>query len=79
MNYFVNVNKYMEVWDDSVDPHSSDSIFQNYNWFKNGYNMKIVTNMWYSHKVHDQSHYKLNSHKSPEFYQKIEQELRNMK
>jgi len=79
MNYFVNKEKYIEVWDGSINPHSSDSIFQNYNWLNAGYNIHFLEGMEYSHLVHDGSHYKANSHKDPEFYQKIEENLRNMK
>jgi glycosyltransferase involved in cell wall biosynthesis len=75
MNYFVNKNKYIEVWDGNVDPHSSDSIFQNYNWLNAGYKIKFLEGMEYEHLVHDGSHYKANSHKSPEFYQEILQKL----
>ena len=79
MNYFVSAMDYVKVWDANTDPHSSDSIYQNMNWFKWGNKMHIVPGMQYEHLVHDESHYKLNCSIDPEFYQKVEEELKNMK
>lgn len=60
MNYFVNRDEYLRVWDGSVDPVTSDSIFQNYNWLKAGNSIYVCPNLEYEHLVHDQSHYRLN-------------------
>lgn len=78
-NYFFHRDTYLKCFDPTIDPHSSDSIFMNLQWLKNEGRIYFVPELIYDHLVHDQSHYKANCHKSPEFYQKIEQELINMK
>jgi glycosyltransferase involved in cell wall biosynthesis len=79
MNYFVNKNKYLEVWDGSQDPVTADSIFQAYNWLKAGYNIKIVEGMRYTHLIHSGSHYQNNVKRTPNgFYEKIENNLKCM-
>jgi glycosyltransferase involved in cell wall biosynthesis len=80
MNYFVNRDKYMEVWDGSVDPVTADSIFQNYNWLKSGYKIKIVEGLRYFHRIHNGSHYQNNNQRTEKgFYEKIEQNLMELK
>lgn len=78
-NYFVNRAAYLEVWDGSIDPHTSDSIFQIYNWLRSGRHVSIVPNLRYFHRVHDGSHYKQNVHKTGQFAQDVEQKLRELK
>ncbi len=77
-NYFVNRDRYLEVWDGSVDPHSSDSIYQNFNHIKSGGEIRVVPGLFYEHRVHDASHYKLNNHKSPEFYKQIVEAIKQL-
>jgi glycosyltransferase involved in cell wall biosynthesis len=80
MNYFVNRDKYMKVWDGSVDPVTADSIFQNYNWLKSGYKIKIVEGLRYFHRIHNGSHYQNNNQRTEKgFYEKIEQNLMELK
>jgi glycosyltransferase involved in cell wall biosynthesis len=80
MNYFVNRDKYMEVWDGSVDPVTADSIFQNYNWLKSGYKIKIVEGLRYFHRIHNGSQYQNNNQRTEKgFYEKIEQNLMELK
>ncbi len=77
MNYFVNREKYIEVWDGSIDPVTSDSIYQNLNWFKAGFNMYVVPGLSYTHRVHDGSHYQHNVRRTPKgFHQQVENELK---
>lgn len=79
MNYFVNRDEYLRVWDGSVDPVTSDSIFQNYNWFKAGNNMYVVPGLEYEHRVHNGSHYQNNVRRTPKgFHQDIENKLKAM-
>jgi len=78
MNYFVNKNKYLEVWDGSIDPVTSDSLFQNYNWIKNGYKIHILEGLWYSHLVHSGSHYQNNVVRTGDFHQKLLQKIRDL-
>ena len=79
MNYFVNRQEYLDCWDGSVDPVTADSIYQNYNFLKNGGEIKIVPNMHYLHAVHNGSHYVNNVHRTGDFYNFVEQQIRNLK
>lgn len=79
-NYFVNRNEYIKVWDGSVDPVTSDSIFHCYNWLKNGNSILIVPGLNYEHRIHEGSHYKTQNHRTPKnFHQSILNKLRELK
>lgn len=79
MNYFVNRDEYLKVWDGSVDPVTSDSIFQNYNWLKSGNAIYVVPELHYDHRVHDDSHYKKNVRRTPHhFHQDIVNKIKSM-
>lgn len=65
MNYFVNRDEYLKVWDGSIDPVTSDSIFQNYNWLKAGNSIYVVPGLQYEHKIHNGSHYQNNLRRTP--------------
>ena len=78
-NYFINTLSWLSVWDGDVDPVTSDSIFQCYNWLNAGYKIKIVKGLHYEHSVHDGSHYKNNVSRTPSgFHEKILQNLREL-
>ncbi len=80
MNYFVNRDEYLRVWDGSVDPVTSDSIFQNYNWLKNGNSIYFCPGLFYEHRVHNQSHYQNNVRRTPHgFHQSIEEKLKALR
>jgi glycosyltransferase involved in cell wall biosynthesis len=80
MNYFVNRDEYLKVWDGSVDPVTSDSIFQNYNWLKAGNNIYIVPGLEYEHRVHNGSHYQNNVRRTPSgFHNSIVQKIKDLK
>lgn len=78
MNYFVNTEEYLRVWDGNVNPHTSDSIYQNYNWLKEGNRIKFVEGLEYDHRIHDGSHYQKNNHLGGNFYEIIVNRLKNM-
>lgn len=79
MNYFVNREEYLRVWDGSVDPVTSDSIFHNYNWLKAGNSIHIVNGLEYEHRVHEGSHYRNNVRRTPaNFHYDIETKLRQL-
>lgn len=78
MNYFVNRDEYLRVWDGSTNPHTADSIYQNCRWLESGNEIQFVAGMEYFHRVHDGSHYKNNNHKTGDFYQIIENRLKQM-
>jgi len=78
-NYFVHRDDYLAVWDGSVDPHTADSIYQNYRWLASGRRLLITPGLHYFHRVHDQSHYKQNVHKTGGFAREVEIKLRNLR
>lgn len=79
MNYFVNRDEYLKVWDGSIDPVTSDSIFQNYNWLKAGNSIYVVPGLEYGHAVHNGSHYQNNFRRTPRnFHQDIINKLSTM-
>lgn len=71
MNYFVNRAEYLNVFDDTVNPVTADSIYQNYRWLLHGNTIRLKSGMEYEHRVHDQSHYVTNNHKTGSFYDKV--------
>lgn len=78
MNYFVNRDEYLRVWDGSVNPYTADSIYQNLNWLAGGNEIQFVEGMEYFHRVHDGSHYKNNNHKTGNFYELVENKLKHL-
>jgi glycosyltransferase involved in cell wall biosynthesis len=80
MNYFVNRDEYLRVWDGSVDPVTSDSIFHNYNWLKAGNSIYVVPGLEYEHRVHNGSHYQNNIRRTPRgFHEDIVQKLKDLR
>ena len=78
-NYFVYKECYTKVWDGSVDPVTSDSIYFMTKWFERGYGLFITPNLHYEHRLHDSSHYNGNVHRTPQgFHQSILHQLRSM-
>lgn len=79
MNYFVNRDEFLRVWDGSIDPVTSDSIFQNYNWLKAGNSIYVCPGLEYEHKVHDGSHYQNNRTRTPNgFHKSIEDKIKQL-
>lgn len=79
MNHMVNRDRYLEVWQPDINPHTADSILQNYNHLKSGGKIYVVPSLFYQHNVHDNSHYKLNVHLTGNLYSEIEQKIRELK
>lgn len=85
MNYFVNRNEYLRVFDPSVDPVTSDSIYQNSRWLKLGNSIYVVPDLYYTHRVNDHeseepSHYGKNMRRTPEgFHERILNNLKSMR
>jgi glycosyltransferase involved in cell wall biosynthesis len=82
MNYYVNRDEFIRVWDasESLDPVTSDSLFFNYNWLKEGNRIFVVNGLEYEHRVHDGSHYQNNVRRTPRgFHQEIENKLKQLK
>lgn len=79
-NFVVNRDEYLRIWDGSVDPVTSDSIYFNYKWLEAGNSIYVVPGMSYTHRVHDGSHYKNNVRRTPKgFHEDIVQRLKNMR
>lgn len=78
-NYFVNRLAYLNCFDDSINPHTAEALFTNYNWLKAGNKIKVIDGMEYFHTVHDGSHYKNNVHLTKDLYQQIENHIRQLK
>lgn len=78
-NYFVFRVDYLSVWDSKTEPYTADSIYQAYNWLKSGRQFYFVPGLYYQHRIHPGSHYKLNCHKTGNFRQQIEQKLTQLK
>lgn len=79
MNYFVNRHTWLEAFDDSVNPVTSDSLYQNYNLLKDGCEVYVVPGLTYEHRVHDGSHYKQNVKRTPQgFHESILQKLKEL-
>lgn len=80
MNYFVNRDEYLHVWDESIDPVTSDSLYQNYNWLKFGNCIYVCPELQYGHTIHNGSHYRLNVNRTPRgFHEDIINKLKLMK
>lgn len=79
MNYFVNRDKYSSVWQKDINPHTADSILQNYNHLASGGKIYVVPGMFYEHRIHNGSHYKNNNHLTGNLYQEIENNLKQLR
>lgn len=80
MNYFCSRDEYLRVWDGSVDPVTSDSLYQNYNWLKGGNTIYVTPGFQYEHRVHSGSHYQNNHRRTPHgFHDSIIEKLRLMR
>lgn len=78
-NYFVNRDEYLKVWDGSVDPVTSDSIFFTSKWIESGRKINVVRDMQYEHRIHNGSHYKTQNHRTPNgFHESILNKLRQL-
>jgi glycosyltransferase involved in cell wall biosynthesis len=79
MNYFVHRDEYLKVWDGKVDPVTSDSIFQNFNWLNSGNGIYVVPELKYHHRVHSGSHYQNNVRRTPRgFHEDIVNKLKQL-
>lgn len=80
MNFFVNRDKYLEVWNDGVDPVTSDSIYFNYCWLARGNSIYFVPGLEYDHTMSEDSHYKHNVRRTtPGFHDSIVRKLKALR
>lgn len=78
-NYFFCRNEYLRVWDKTVNPHTADSIYQNYRWLAGGNSLVFVRGLTYFHRVHSDSHYKQNNRKTGNFAKEVEHKLSQLR
>jgi glycosyltransferase involved in cell wall biosynthesis len=79
-NMFVNRNEFLKVWDGSINPVTSDSILFNYFWLNAGNKIHFVKDLCYYHRVHPNSHYQTNVHKTQVgLHDQIENNLKLMR
>lgn len=78
MNFFINREEYLKVWDGTVDPGSSDSIFFSFTWLCAGNSIYMCPDLQYDHLVGG-GHYDENSHKYREFHKDLMQKIRELK
>lgn len=78
-NFFINRKRYLSIWDGSIDPVTSDSIYFTYKWLEDGNVIYVVDGLEYFHRVHDGSHYKNNVARTPNgFHESILNKLRQL-
>src|ERR1700761_721953 len=70
-NLFLNRDQYLKIFDDTVEPVTSDSIYIAYLWLRAGGRIKIVEGLEYTHAIHSGSHYQQNCHRNPGFYNDV--------
>lgn len=79
-NFFINRDKYLQVWNGSVNPVTSDSIYFNYCWLAAGNEIYFTPGLQYEHRVHDGSHYKNNVGRTPQgFHESIIKKLKELR
>ena len=74
MNFFINRAEYLRIWDGSIDPITSDSIFFNYCWLKSGNHILITPGLEYDHLCHE-GHYFHNYKKAIGFHNFLLKEI----
>jgi glycosyltransferase involved in cell wall biosynthesis len=78
-NYFVCRDSYLQIWDPSQNPVTSDSILMATLWMKNNWMIYIVPGLTYHHRVHNGSHYQNNVHRTQQgYHENILQRLKLM-
>ncbi len=78
-NYFVNKSEYMRIHDNSINPHTYDTIFHAYNWLNAGNSIKVVPGLEYEHRLHDESHFIVNGHKTGGFAETLITKLKALR
>jgi glycosyltransferase involved in cell wall biosynthesis len=79
MNYFVNRDEYLRVFEDGIEPIGSDTMQQNYNWLKAGNKIEVLSGLEYQHRVHPQSHYVNNAIESTPLCLEVLNKMRKLK
>lgn len=81
-NNFFNRKEWLKVFDSTVDPVTSDSIYQNYRWLEAGNSIYVVPGLHYEHRVskhgkEEGSHYVKNNRRTAKgFHESIVNKLK---
>lgn len=83
MNYFVHRDSYLKVWQDTVEPWTADTIFQNYNWLNSGRSIYVVPGLEYTHRINhnfreEKSHYKTHVRLTGNLFNDLMEKLKRM-
>jgi len=84
MNYFVNRDEYLRIWDGSLEPWTADTIYQNCRWLSDGNAIHILSGLQYFHRIEyegneNQSHYKQHVRKTGYYMMATIEKLKRMK
>lgn len=81
MNFFINREEYLKVWDGSVNPGTSDSIYFSYCWLASGRSIYMTPGLSYDHYIspNNDGHYQTHSRKYVEFHKSVMQKLRELR
>lgn len=82
MNYFVNRDEYLRVWEDVKEPWTADSALQNYNWLKVGNKIHVLTGLQYEHRIEHtehKSHYQEHNRKTGGLFEKVMSKMRALR
>ena len=82
-NHFVNKRFYMDCWNPEINPYTSDSIYMNYLYLKNGGKLFVVPGLTYEHRVDNHGneeggHYQTNYRKTGNFHYEVLDKLRKL-
>jgi glycosyltransferase involved in cell wall biosynthesis len=81
MNYFVNRDEYLRVWEDRSEPWTADTALQNYNWLKAGNKIHVVKGMQYEHRIEHtehKSHYQEHNRKTGKLFDEVMSKMRSL-
>lgn len=78
-NFVVNREQFLKVFDDSVEPWTSDSIYFCYCWLKSENYIHCVPELSYTHTIHAQSHYVTHNQKAPGFHESVLEKLKQLR
>jgi len=79
MNYFVNRDEYLRVWDGKATPYAIDSIYQNLQWIAAGNKFFVVPGLKYEHTVHTGSLYMAEGHLTQDLHKTILNTFKRMR
>lgn len=82
MNYFVNRDEYLRVWEDRDEPWTADSALQNYNWLKAGNKIHVLAGLRYTHRIEHtehKSHYVEHNRKTGKLFDEVMAKMRRLR